>query len=49
MISGLLKLTKDNASNLTPDPLYSSYYYSHPPIAERVASIERKLAHTQDK
>ena len=43
MISGLLKLTKDNASNLTPDPLYSSYYYSHPPIAERVASIENKL------
>jgi len=34
MISGLLKLTKDNASNLTPDPLYSSYYYSHPPIAK---------------
>ena len=43
MISGLLKLTKDNASNLTPDRLYSSYYYSHPPIAERVASIENKL------
>ncbi|MDA9727272.1 M48 family metallopeptidase [Acidimicrobiaceae bacterium] len=43
MISGLLKLTKDNASNLTPDPFYSSYYYSHPPIAERVASIENKL------
>ena len=43
MISGLLKLSKDNASNLTPDPLYSSYYYSHPPIAERVASIENKL------
>ena len=43
MISGLLKLTKDNASNLTPDPLYSSYYYSHPPIVERVASIENKL------
>ena len=46
MVSGLLKLTKDNASNLTPDPLYSSYYYSHPPIAERIASIEKKLANT---
>ena len=43
MISGLLKLSKDNASNLTPDPLYSAYYYSHPPIAERVASLENKL------
>ena len=43
MISGLLKLSKDNASNLTPDPLYSAYYYSHPPIAERVSSLENKL------
>jgi len=42
MISGLLKLSKDNASNLTPDPLYSAYYYSHPPIAERVKSLEGK-------
>ena len=42
MISGLLKLSKDNASNLTPDLLYSAYYYSHPPIAERVKSLEGK-------
>ena len=42
MISGLLKLSKDNASNLTPDSLYSAYYYSHPPIAERVKSLEGK-------
>ena len=49
MISGLLKLSKDNASNLTPDPLYSSYYYSHPPIAERVQSIEKKLSQTGKK
>ena len=42
MISGLLKLSKDNSSNLTPDNLYSSYYYSHPPIAERVKSLESK-------
>ena len=42
MISGLLKLSKDNSSNLTPDNLYSAYYYSHPPIAERVKSLESK-------
>lgn len=42
MISGLLKLSKDNASNLTPDPLFSAYYYSHPPITERVKSLEGK-------
>ncbi len=43
MISGLLKLSKDNASNLTPDPLFSSYYYSHPPTAERIKSLEDQL------
>lgn len=43
MISGLLKLSKDNASNLTPDPMYSGYYYSHPPIAERIKSLEEKF------
>ena len=43
LISGLLKLTKDNASNLTQDPLYSAYYYSHPPITERIKSIEGKI------
>ena len=51
MISGLLKLSKDNSSNLTPDNLYSSYYYSHPPIAERVKSLEGKkdLGNTKDE
>jgi len=43
MISGLIKLAKDNSSNLTPDPLYSKYYYSHPPISERLDSLEFKL------
>ena len=51
MISGLLKLSKDNSSNLTPDNLYSSYYYSHPPNAERVKSLEGKkdLGNTKDE
>ena len=35
-ISGLTKLYKDNASSLTPDPLYSKFYYSHPPAIERI-------------
>ena len=35
----LLKLSEDNASTLTPDPLYARFYYSHPPTAERLAAL----------
>jgi STE24 endopeptidase len=40
MIQGLVKLTKDNLSNLTPHPLYSFFYYSHPTVMERIAALE---------
>ena len=43
MISGLVKLYEENASTLTPDPLYSAFHYSHPPAAIRVAHLETKL------
>ena len=43
MISALIKLIKDNASTLTPDNLYSSYYYSHPPASERINNIKGQL------
>jgi STE24 endopeptidase len=43
MISGLVKLYEENASTLTPDPLYSAFHYSHPPAAIRIAHIEEKL------
>jgi STE24 endopeptidase len=35
----LLKLYQDNASTLTPDPLYVKFYYSHPPASERLARM----------
>lgn len=35
----LLKLYRDNASTLTPDPLYVRFYYSHPPAGERLAQL----------
>ncbi len=38
--SSLLKLTRDNLSNLTPHPAYSFYHYSHPTVAERIKAIE---------
>jgi STE24 endopeptidase len=41
LVSALVKMYKDNASTLTPDPLYSSYHYSHPPALERVKFLEK--------
>ncbi len=35
----LLKLFEDNASTLTPDPVYVAFYYSHPPATERLGRI----------
>lgn len=39
LASALLKLYQDNASTLTPDPLYARFYYSHPPASERLARL----------
>ena len=41
LISALVKMYKDNASTLTPDPTYSKFYFSHPPALERVAFLEK--------
>lgn len=40
LISALLKLSKDNLSNLTPNKLYSAFHYSHPPVTERLENLE---------
>ena len=39
LAAALLKLHEDNASTLTPDPLYVRFYYSHPPASERLAAL----------
>ncbi len=39
LATALLKLYEDNASTLTPDPLYVRFYYSHPPAVERLGRI----------
>ena len=39
MATALLKLYEDNASTLTPDPLYVKFYYSHPPASNRLARM----------
>ncbi len=39
LAAALLKLQEDNASTLTPDPLYVRFYYSHPAASERLAAL----------
>jgi STE24 endopeptidase len=41
LASALLKLHEDNATTLTPDPVYVRFYYSHPPASERLAALPR--------
>jgi len=40
LIQALVKLYEDNASTLTPDPLYSAFYDSHPPATIRIARLQ---------
>lgn len=39
LANALLKLARDNLSNLHPHPLYAAFYYSHPPVIERVRRL----------
>ncbi|MBZ0131370.1 MAG: M48 family metallopeptidase [Rhodocyclaceae bacterium] len=39
LVAALVKLYRDNAATLTPDPLYSTFYDSHPPAAARIAQL----------
>ena len=39
LASALIKLTRENLSNLHPHPLYAAIYYSHPPVVERVERL----------
>lgn len=41
MKSALLRLSKENLSNLAPHPLYSFFHYSHPTLSERLAALDR--------
>jgi STE24 endopeptidase len=41
LISALVKLYQDNASTLTPDPIYTAFYSSHPPAPLRIAHLQR--------
>ncbi|HTL59851.1 MAG TPA: M48 family metallopeptidase [Candidatus Limnocylindrales bacterium] len=44
LIGALRKLNEKNLSNLTPHPLYSGFYYSHPTLLEREAALAAVVA-----
>ena len=41
LVKALVKLYRDNASTLTPDPLHSAFYDSHPPASIRIANLAK--------
>jgi STE24 endopeptidase len=43
LVRALVKLYQDNAATLTPDPLHSAFYDSHPPAASRVARLIARM------
>jgi STE24 endopeptidase len=43
LVSALVKMYEDNASTLTPDPLHSAFYDSHPPASVRIRHLTRQL------
>lgn len=46
LVKALVKLYQDNAATLTPDPLHSAFYDSHPPAATRVARLAARGSET---
>ena len=44
LVHALVKLYQDNAATLTPDPLHSAFYDSHPPAATRIARLQQMPA-----
>ncbi len=41
MVGAMKRLAADNLSNLNPHPLYVWFHYSHPPVVERVADLQK--------
>lgn len=44
LVSALVKMYEDNASTLTPDPLHSAFYDSHPPASVRIRQLNLAAA-----
>lgn len=46
LIRALVKMYEENASTLTPDPLYSAWHHSHPPAPVRIAHLSATMGQT---
>ncbi len=44
LMSGLVKLYRENANTLTPDPVYSAFYHGHPPPGARIRNLSAASA-----
>ena len=44
LASGLVKLARENLSNLFPHPFYAAFYYSHPPLVDRVLWLQGRCS-----
>jgi STE24 endopeptidase len=44
LASALAKLSRENLANLHPHPLYAKFYYSHPPVTDRIRSLRGSSA-----
>ena len=44
LVQALVKLYRDNAATLTPDPVHSAFYDSHPPAMTRIARLHQSRA-----
>jgi STE24 endopeptidase len=42
LCNALRRLATDNLENLNPHPLYARFYYSHPPLIERITRLQSK-------
>jgi STE24 endopeptidase len=44
LATALVKLYRENATTLTPDPVYSTFYHSHPPALIRIGRLRQAKA-----
>jgi len=44
LASALVRLSKENLANLHPHPLYAAFYYSHPPVVQRIGKLQDQAA-----
>ena len=44
LAGALIKLSKENLANLHPHPLYAAFYYSHPPVVQRIGTLQDQAA-----